>query len=250
MSADERFQREKAAFEQTCNSFRSLNQLMWQVPLIATSLTGGLWYGVANGALNKAGRFGLLLLAALADFGLGALVLPRVRNVMQAHLDDMAKFYPTSKPKELDLFVLRKGGWFGENRGAMRVYALLLLLASLMSVVAAVYVLTGSISPKTEPATTITTISTANGVTTVTTSSTSKNPPPILVPSPTPAAPASLPTTVVDAGMTADAAVPLAADATVSDGSVIIDAWASLTGALLSIDASPAANPTTPLSHP
>ena len=27
---------------------RSLNQIMWQVPMIAMTLTGGLWYAVAT----------------------------------------------------------------------------------------------------------------------------------------------------------------------------------------------------------
>jgi len=31
-----------AAYNQNSENFRSLNQLMWQIPLIAMSLTGGL----------------------------------------------------------------------------------------------------------------------------------------------------------------------------------------------------------------
>lgn len=34
----------KAAFEQNHASFRSLNQQMWQIPLISMTLTGGLWF--------------------------------------------------------------------------------------------------------------------------------------------------------------------------------------------------------------
>src|ERR1041384_2643397 len=127
------FEREKTCFEQNCDSFRSLNQLMWQVPLIAMSLTGGLWYGVSNSATPKMARLGLLLLAAIANAGLGGLVLPRVRNVMEAHLEKMKDFHVPGNPTPRDLTYLK---WYGGSRGTMRVYATLLLLASAMSTIA------------------------------------------------------------------------------------------------------------------
>jgi len=38
----------KAAYEQNYQHFRSLNQIMWQIPVLATTLTGGLWFGVTK----------------------------------------------------------------------------------------------------------------------------------------------------------------------------------------------------------
>jgi hypothetical protein len=45
---DREFERQKLCYEQNCEQMRSLNQIMWQVPIIAMTLTGGLWYGVAT----------------------------------------------------------------------------------------------------------------------------------------------------------------------------------------------------------
>jgi hypothetical protein len=44
----ETFEREKLCYEQNCEQMRSLNQIMWQVPIIAMTLTGGLWRAVAT----------------------------------------------------------------------------------------------------------------------------------------------------------------------------------------------------------
>ena len=51
MATDEekmQFEKEKVCYEQNCQTFRSLNQLMWQVPIIAMTVTGGLWFGVGT----------------------------------------------------------------------------------------------------------------------------------------------------------------------------------------------------------
>jgi hypothetical protein len=140
------FEREKIAFEQNCESFRSLNQLMWQVPLIATSLTGGLWYGVANSGLHQLARGSLLLLATLANAALGLLVLPRVRSVMDAHLKSMKEFHSKSFPVAPPSWV----PFFGKERGTMRVYAALLSIAAALSLIGFCAVVFGKwpVSPK------------------------------------------------------------------------------------------------------
>ncbi|MCE7890295.1 MAG: hypothetical protein DYH12_11450 [Sorangiineae bacterium PRO1] len=112
---------------------------MWQVPLIAMTLTGGLWYGVSASTLEVEARVGLLTVATLANAALGGLVLPRVRNVMAAHLAKMKEFYPNgfpvTKPSSIPVF--------GGDRGTMRVYAGLLLIAAFLSGAAAVQVFRG-----------------------------------------------------------------------------------------------------------
>lgn len=75
----------KAAFEQNHASFRSLNQQMWQIPLIAMSLTGGLWFGVSRVETYPLFQIALLFLAAVGNFAL-VLVLQRLRFVMGEYL--------------------------------------------------------------------------------------------------------------------------------------------------------------------
>jgi hypothetical protein len=48
MAENIQFERDKVCYEQNCEHMRSLNQIMWQVPMIAMTLTGGLWYAVAT----------------------------------------------------------------------------------------------------------------------------------------------------------------------------------------------------------
>jgi 2-polyprenyl-3-methyl-5-hydroxy-6-metoxy-1,4-benzoquinol methylase len=77
-----------AAFNQNSETFRALNSLMWQVPLIAMTLTGGLWFGVAS--IAKESGFSLLRPALLGLAGLGDLlliiVLERLRHIIAEYL--------------------------------------------------------------------------------------------------------------------------------------------------------------------
>src|SRR5574338_904000 len=78
-----------AAYNQNSETFRSLNGQMWQIPLIAMTLTGGLWFGVASISKDTGLwllRPGLLLLAGVGDVLL-IIVLERLRHVMSAYLD-------------------------------------------------------------------------------------------------------------------------------------------------------------------
>jgi hypothetical protein len=72
---------DKVRYEQLCNDFRSLNGFLWQTPLIVMTLTGGLWFSVANFELSDAARGALLGFAALADVLMIA-ALFRLRYVM------------------------------------------------------------------------------------------------------------------------------------------------------------------------
>jgi SAM-dependent methyltransferase len=82
--------RQMATFDQNSQTFRSLNQLMWQVPLIAMSLTGGLWFGVAKTS-SPIFQFSLLGLAALGNLVL-IVVVARLRYIMDAYLVWLADF--------------------------------------------------------------------------------------------------------------------------------------------------------------
>src|SRR5690242_7345387 len=95
---EERFQRDKAAYDQNNEHARSLNQIMWQVPTIALTLTGGLWYAVATlKGVDAQLRAGLLLFGAIGNFAL-AMMVSRVRDVLGAYLDKISQFNPDSYP--------------------------------------------------------------------------------------------------------------------------------------------------------
>ena len=71
----------KVVYEQLCQDFRSLNGFLWQTPIIVMTLTGGLWFSVANFELTDEARRALLVFAAAADMlMIGALI--RLRYVM------------------------------------------------------------------------------------------------------------------------------------------------------------------------
>jgi DNA polymerase III epsilon subunit-like protein len=88
------FERAKVCYEQNCQHMRSLNQIMWQVPIAAMTLTGGLWYAVATlSGVGMGIKYLLLLFAAIAN-SLLILVLRRVRLVMAAYMVKIKEFNP------------------------------------------------------------------------------------------------------------------------------------------------------------
>jgi hypothetical protein len=86
------FERDKVAYEQNAQHLRSLNQFLWQVPTIAITLTGGLWYGVTKIDAFIV-REGLLSFAALSDVLL-VIVLLRVRFLFGQYLAAQRGFNP------------------------------------------------------------------------------------------------------------------------------------------------------------
>lgn len=83
----------KAAFDQNHASFRSLNQQMWQIPLISMTLTGGLWFGVSRVEDFPLFQLALLFLAAAGNGALFVIIL-RLRFVMEQHLKWLEQTYP------------------------------------------------------------------------------------------------------------------------------------------------------------
>ena len=90
---DETFERQRICYEQNCHTFRGLNDIMWQVPVIAMTLTGGLWYGVGSMPVALLVKQALLLFSAVVNVGL-ILVIRRTRTVMGAYLDRIKEFHP------------------------------------------------------------------------------------------------------------------------------------------------------------
>lgn len=124
------FEREKACYEQNCEQARSLNIQMNRVPVLAMTLTGGLWFaaGITEN-LHCAMRFGLLVFAGCCNLALIAAAL-RIRDVFHSYLEQLKKFHPDSfadgKPKEARVPRLKDYSMIG-------IYCVLMGFGSLLS---------------------------------------------------------------------------------------------------------------------
>lgn len=87
-----RAQKDLAAYDQNSQTFRALNQLFWQIPVIGMSLTGGLWFGVAKAEASPWFQIGLLALAAAGDVAL-IFVLFRVRYIIGEYMEWLGAFH-------------------------------------------------------------------------------------------------------------------------------------------------------------
>jgi hypothetical protein len=131
---EDEFEREKVCYEQNFEHARALNAQMNQIPTLAITLTGGLWFaaGVTEKMQNPM-RFGLLVFAGLCDIGL-VLVILRVRDVFDSYLERIEAFRPESfvagRPQQ------PKMGRLG-SYSMVTVYALLMFAACLLSMVGA-----------------------------------------------------------------------------------------------------------------
>ncbi|MCB5186149.1 hypothetical protein LG201_13120 [Methylobacillus gramineus] len=127
-----KFEKKRVCFEQNSEHLRSLNGLMWQVPLIAMTLTGGLWFGIAQLNPNKTVVMGVLILAAATNFGL-IFVMLRMRYIFSQILLKTKEFYPTG-------IANTTGHCFLKNWLVVFIFSLLLLYASISSLVGAMNV--------------------------------------------------------------------------------------------------------------
>lgn len=126
---DNEFEKEKLCYVQNYLQFRSLNQVMWQVPILAMTLTGGLWFGV-NGTNDKFIQTILLIIAACGNFGL-ILVLTRTRFVMGEYLKKIEQFHQNS-------FVSANGNCLKSAEVVVNTFRVLLALSGVISVIAIV----------------------------------------------------------------------------------------------------------------
>lgn len=126
------FERDKICYEQNFEQFRAMNQIMWQVPLLVMTLTGGLWYAAATLEIASLLKVAISLLSVVWDVTF-IFVLVRVRHVMEAYLSQLRKFHPAG-------FVEASGTtWY--NKGWAVVWALSIALG-----LAALFGLAGAIS--------------------------------------------------------------------------------------------------------
>ena len=110
------FDRKKVIFEQDCQEYRSLNGFLWQLPVIVSTLTGGLWFGATKVCDNQFIQWALFAFAGLANICF-ILILWRLRaGVMESILNRIALYQGYTRPKRKYFMIL--------------LYALLLLVAA------------------------------------------------------------------------------------------------------------------------
>jgi hypothetical protein len=133
--ADESFEREKVCYEQNFEQARSLNEQMNKVPLLAMTLSGGLWF--AAGAIKDvppAIRFLLLLFTGFCNLAL-ILVTIRIRDVFHSYLEQIKAFHPSSfvtgRPTNPRAPGLR-------DYSMITIYCILMAIAALLSFCAAI----------------------------------------------------------------------------------------------------------------
>jgi len=114
-------------YRQHYEQFRDLNGHMWKIPMIALTLTGGLWLGVVKAEGNIFAQSSLLLLASVANLAL-VIVLRRIRYVMACILGKLKEMAPED-------FVDAQGdGAFCHGRNmVVKSFSVLLILASVLS---------------------------------------------------------------------------------------------------------------------
>lgn len=90
------FEREKICYQQNFEQARSLNSQMTRVPVLAMTLTGGLWFaaGITEN-IHCEIRFALLVFAGLCNLALIATAL-RIRDVIQSYFEKLREFHPDS----------------------------------------------------------------------------------------------------------------------------------------------------------
>ncbi len=116
----------KAAFDQNHAAFRSLNQQMWQIPLISMTLTGGLWFGVSRVEDFPLFQFALLFLAFAGNLIL-CLVIVRLRFVMDQYLEWLkVNYQPGFVPAEGE-------AWYHKSFVVRRSFQFMLALAAGLS---------------------------------------------------------------------------------------------------------------------
>jgi SAM-dependent methyltransferase len=117
-----------AGYNQNFETFRALNALMWQIPLIGMTLTGGLWFGVSKVSDKPDFQIALLFLAAAGNIAL-IMIMTRIRYVMGCYLDWLQSANPQG-------YVAAPGeNWFTRSRRVAQTFRTVLGLAAATSLV-------------------------------------------------------------------------------------------------------------------
>ena len=83
--------KQQIIYEQNCQDFRQLNNVMWQVPVLAMTLTGGIWFGISTVQNAPWIQVALWLLSTVANI-VFIFVLRRLREgIMERILEEKRK---------------------------------------------------------------------------------------------------------------------------------------------------------------
>lgn len=83
--------KELEIYKQRCESFRSLQKILWGVPVMVMTVTGGLWFAIAKYEMTSYSRVVLLLFAIVFNVVFIA-VLIRLRMIMDKLLELTNKY--------------------------------------------------------------------------------------------------------------------------------------------------------------
>lgn len=120
----------ETCYSENCQQFRALNTQMNQIPALAMTLTGGLWFGAGiKENLDTEIRFALLIFAGLSNVAL-ILIVIRIRDVLQSYLDKIKAFDPSNfvdgRPEK------PRVAWLG-NYSMVTIFCMLMLQAAVLS---------------------------------------------------------------------------------------------------------------------
>lgn len=93
--SDPDFERERVAYEQNFQHVRALIPVMYQMPALAITITGGLWYGVLQTRALPVFGYLFLLLAFMMNIGF-CLIMRRLDGIISLYLDKLGRFYPAT----------------------------------------------------------------------------------------------------------------------------------------------------------
>ncbi len=132
-TCDPSAEKAKVVYQQSYEEFRSLNRIMWQVPVLVMTFSGGLWFGIESADV---GPFASVLLYGLVALGNAKFigVLWRLRKgVMDPILDIIYAF--EGRTREAGKYtVIRAFSWLmGTAAVASVVFAILNLVEAALS---------------------------------------------------------------------------------------------------------------------
>lgn len=132
--SDNDYARQQVCYEQNFQHARTLNAQMNQVPVLAMSLTGGLWFGAGvTSNLPTEFRFALLIFAGLCDLALVLSIL-RIRDVFESYLEKIERFCPSNFASGKS--ASPKMPWLG-SYSMISIYCTLILFGAVFSFVGA-----------------------------------------------------------------------------------------------------------------
>ncbi|WP_420469869.1 hypothetical protein [Brevundimonas sp. FT23042] len=82
---------EEKIYTEHCAEFRALNIIFWQIPVIVTTLNGGLWFALASLDLTVWGQRMILGFAVVVNIAF-FVALVRLRAIMERLLERIRRF--------------------------------------------------------------------------------------------------------------------------------------------------------------